>query len=55
MLDDDFKNPLDSNIPLTKDTERRRIEIRDWLDKRKRELGLAIEAPPVAAEHPDEK
>jgi hypothetical protein len=55
MANHDFKNPLDPNIPLTEVTERRRTEIREWIDKRERELGLAKDAPPASAEHPDEK
>jgi hypothetical protein len=55
MPNHDFKNPLDSNIPLTEDTERRRTEIREWLDRRERELGLVKDAPAAAEEHPGKK
>jgi hypothetical protein len=38
-----------------RDAERRREETREWLKQRERELGLAHDAPSVAAEHPGEK
>jgi hypothetical protein len=55
MPNHDFKNPLDSNIPLTEDTERRLTEIREWLDRRERELGLVEDAPAAAEEPPGKK
>jgi hypothetical protein len=54
MPDHTIKDPLDPST-LTEDMKRRRLEIREWLDQRERELGLVEDAPPDASEHQEKK
>ena len=42
--------PLDTRYSAHREAERRRMETREWLKRRERELGMITDAPSVAPE-----
>jgi hypothetical protein len=46
-------NPLDAQYTVHRDAEKRRLETKEWLRQRERELGFVTDAPPVAPDHHD--